>query len=102
MFGGWSCPRCWKRKSRPRGWSWGWGVEGSLVFGEPENEESRKRNKEEKRERTGSRLRGRKGGVDEEAVTGLGVKRAKVRQRGKCEGVWGKTASGSECRKRAA
>lgn len=23
---------------------WGWGVEGSLVFGEPENEESRKRN----------------------------------------------------------
>lgn len=81
-------PGAGRGREDPGDGSWGWGVEGSLVFVEPENEESRK---EKKRERIGSRLKGRKGGVDEEG-SGHRVwgKRAKVRQRRKMQRVWRK------------
>lgn len=35
-------PGAGRGREDPGDGSWGWGVEGSLVFGEPENEESRK------------------------------------------------------------
>lgn len=35
-------PGAGRGREDPGDGSWGWGVEGSLVFGEPENEESRR------------------------------------------------------------
>lgn len=63
--------------------SWGWGVEGSLAFGEPENEVPRKETRKRNGRGQAGRLRGRKGGVDEKGSSHrVWGKSAKVRQRG--------------------
>lgn len=74
-------PGAGRGREDPGDGSWGWGVEGSLAFGEPENEDLRKEMRRRNREsRKAGRLRGRKGGVDEEGSSHrVWGKRAKVR-----------------------